>query len=337
MNFWTTSTCLPKQHLIVGTCSSFQSKTQIPKIRKPSRARDWWLLHHQSKTDAYMKSAPRWLESLHRSHLIVGLSVFSDMSNICFIVRSFPIFLMECKFIKECLLLSCVASFEDWSSIFRTRSFTLCKNDLDFNDMSDSATVLESISSSSTINLSVCSVNKLGRCSLTDFPVLRCCLVHELRGNWLSYLVFTGLFDAVEASTSGVLSLHRETKFIIGFDFAVTLSSPASSCVLFDTTSRQLVELKWLMLNTKDDSIHHVWNFPLSVCLRVGSWCQCIWCGSWGPNWFYRIINQEQLCGFWKHVSLPGFFPLQLSWSLLRCLQTHTTKLPDEKNWRLRE
>ena len=53
--------------------------------------------------------------------------------------------------IKECLLLSCVASFEDWSNIFRTRSFTLCKNDLDFNDMSDSATVTESISLSSTI------------------------------------------------------------------------------------------------------------------------------------------------------------------------------------------
>ena len=72
------------------------------------------------------------------------------MSNICFIVRSFPVFLMEFKFlklffprntdacniedknilhIKECLLLSCVASFEHWSSIFRTRSFTLFKND----------------------------------------------------------------------------------------------------------------------------------------------------------------------------------------------------------------
>ena len=88
------------------------------------------------------------------------------MSNICFIVRSLPVFLMECKLselffpmntndsnvedmniphIKECLLLSCVASFEDWSNIFRTRSFTLCKNDLDFNDMSDSASVSESI------------------------------------------------------------------------------------------------------------------------------------------------------------------------------------------------
>ena len=38
-------------------------------------------------------------------------------------------------------------------------------------------------------------------------------------------------------------------KFIIGFDFAVTLSSPASSCVLFDIASRLFMELIWLMLN----------------------------------------------------------------------------------------
>ena len=48
-----------------------------------------------------------------------------------------------------------------------------------------------------------------------------------------------GLSDAVEPSTSGVLSLHHETKFIIGYHFAVTLSSPASFCVLFDITSEQ--------------------------------------------------------------------------------------------------
>ena len=73
---------------------------------------------------------------------------------------------------KEWLLLSCVASFEDWCN----------ENDLDFNDMSDSVTVLESISSSSTINLSVCCVNKQGGCSLTNLTVLRCCSIHEHRG-----------------------------------------------------------------------------------------------------------------------------------------------------------
>ena len=58
-----------------------------------------------------------------------------------------------------------------------------------------------------------------------------------------------GFSDAVEASTARVLSLHRETKFIIGFDFAVTLSSPESFCVLFDITSEHSAELKWPMLN----------------------------------------------------------------------------------------
>ena len=87
----------------------------------------------------------------------------------------------------------------------------------------------------------------------------------------------------------------------------------------------------------KDDSIHHVWSFPLSVCLRVGFWCQCIWFGFWGPNWFDRTTNQEQLCGFWKHVSLSGFFPWWSSWSLLRCPQTQATKLLDAKIGRLRE
>ena len=43
------------------------------------------------------------------------------------------------------------------------------------------------------------------------------------------------------------------------------------------------------------------------------------------PKWFYRTTNQEQLSGFWKHVSLSGFFPWKSSWSLLRGLNTRTT------------
>ena len=48
---------------------------------------------------------------------------------------------------------------------------------------------------------------------------------------------------------SDPLRWHLDTKFIIGFDFAVTLSSLASSCVLFDIAFGLLMELKWLMLN----------------------------------------------------------------------------------------
>ena len=172
--------------------------------------------------------------------------------------------------IKECLLLSCIASFEDWSNIFRTRSFNLCKNDRDLNEMSHFVAVLESISSSPMTNLSVCWVNEPAGRSLTSLPVLGCCSVHELRGIWRSYLVFPGLSDAnaVEASTLGFLTLHRETKFIIGFDFAVTLSSPASSCVLFDITSRQLVELKCLKKKQTQKMIPFI-TCEISLCQYV--------------------------------------------------------------------
>ena len=39
----------------------------------------------------------------------------------------------------------CVASFDDWSNIFRNRSFYLYKNNQDINVRSDSVAVLESI------------------------------------------------------------------------------------------------------------------------------------------------------------------------------------------------
>ena len=70
--------------------------------------------------------------------------------------------------IQECLLLSRIASFEDWSNIFRTRSFTLCKNDRDFSERFDSATVPESISSS-MLNL-----------SSTGLSVLQCSILSSL-------------------------------------------------------------------------------------------------------------------------------------------------------------
>ena len=71
--------------------------------------------------------------------------------------------------IKERLSMSCIASFEDWSNVFRNRSFTLRKNDRDFNKRFDSVAVPESISSSSMTNLSVCWVNG---CPPTGLTVL---------------------------------------------------------------------------------------------------------------------------------------------------------------------
>ena len=47
--------------------------------------------------------------------------------------------------IIERLSMSCVASFDDWSNIFRNRSFTLFKNDRDFRERFDYVAVSEFI------------------------------------------------------------------------------------------------------------------------------------------------------------------------------------------------
>ena len=102
--------------------------------------------------------------------------------------------------------------------LFRTWSFTLWKNDLDPIDNSDS------VSSSSITNW-------CARCEqTTGLSVLSYFSACWLRGLWLSCLVFPGLSDAAEDSADGALSLLRAIKFIIGLDFAVTLSSPDSFC-----------------------------------------------------------------------------------------------------------
>ena len=52
--------------------------------------------------------------------------------------------------IIERLSMSCIASSEEGSNIFRNRSFTLFKNDRDLRERFDSVTVSESMSSSMT-------------------------------------------------------------------------------------------------------------------------------------------------------------------------------------------
>ena len=51
VNFWTTPIFVPKQNLIVCSRSSFQRIIQNLKIRRPLCARDWRLVHHQSKSN----------------------------------------------------------------------------------------------------------------------------------------------------------------------------------------------------------------------------------------------------------------------------------------------
>ena len=297
------------------------------------------------------------------------------MSNICFKVRSFPVFLTECNLseyffpmntdasnvedinvpqIIERVSMSCIASFEERSNIFRNRSFTLFKkNDRDFRERFHAAAVSESISSSMT-NLSCTGLPVLMLDISPDFHTWEyhlssmfhseefdelTSIVGFPRTFWLSDLVFSTQADAVDASTFGSLTRYRDTKFIMGFDFAVSLSSPASSCVLFDIALRQSMELKWLMLNK-----HKRWfrssrvKFPF-----VSVSCELVL----GVNVFdfdlgvqLDFIKQpikSNSAGSGKHVSLYDFFPLWSSWTLLRCLQTRTTKLPYREEFTFEE
>ena len=228
---------------------------------------------------------------------------FSNMSNIWFIVRLFNVILMERNFFAVivsheyrcvcCCLVLHLSSFRDWSNIFRNRSFTVCKSGLDSNDMSDSAAVSVSISSSSTINLSVCSCFR----HFNWFPLLRRPLFVSIPlwvAWWVSVLYKIFPFLAVAQSTISEVvdfqiwfsvSFRMQQKQVYSDSLRCIerpnswsasilmwlLSLPASFCLLFEITSRQLAELKWLMLKKfKDDSIHDVWHFLWLGCRQVG-------------------------------------------------------------------
>ena len=89
---------LPNQYLVVGSRSSFQSITQNLKIRKPSRARDWWFLHHRLKIIVSMQNPP-WLIVFTPIHLIwlFGYQLFRYVEHLFHCEILFLFFLMECK------------------------------------------------------------------------------------------------------------------------------------------------------------------------------------------------------------------------------------------------
>ena len=74
-----------------------------------------------------------------------------------------------------------------------------------------------------------------------------------------------------------------------------SVSSPESFCVLFDITSEQSVELKWLMLN-KPKRWFHSSRVKLPLVSMSASWFLV-------SMYLTRITAEGQLCGSWKHVS----------------------------------
>ena len=163
------------------------------------------------------------------------------------------------------------------------------------------------------------------------------CQVIQLNSRDLDYHNFfsPGVLKSRDDTCDGALAI----RFITGRDFAVTRSSPDSCWARFDIAAVQPVELKWLILKKHNKWFHSSRvKFPL---VRISAnWffgVDVLDLDFWSPSWFDRTTNQAQLCGSWKHVSLWDSFLQWSSWSLLRCPQTHTTKLFDAKTGRLRE
>ena len=179
--------------------------------------------------------------------------------------------------IMERLSMSCIASSGEWSNIFRNRSFTLFKNDRDLREKFDSVAVSESISSSMT-NLS--------------YTTCRQCSILRSLMSWRPSQVSPFLVAA--HLTSSEVRSDFQIWFSPGFPMQSrqARSDPSRGIVIPNSSSALI--LLWLFLhlhllvffstslqdkwwnwngwcwtNTKDDSIHHVWNFTLSVCLRL--------------------------------------------------------------------
>ena len=84
----------------------------------------------------------------------------------------------------------------------------------------------------------------------------------------------------MEDSATGVLSLHRETKFILGFDFAVTPSSPESFSCSFRHHFRTLCRTEVAHVKRRQKMIPFI-TPPWSACLRVGFWCKMFGLDFW--------------------------------------------------------
>ena len=261
--------------------------------------------------------------------------------------------------IIECSSLSFVLSFEDCFCLFRTWSFTLCKNDLDPNDNSDS------VPSSSITNW-------CARCEqTTGLPVLSsifffqnevscshernvfehttgCSAVSKQRvspfyrtsqradseefdfRDWYS----TKLSDAVEDSADGALSLLRAIRFILGLDFAVTRSSPDSCWIRFAIAAEQTVELKWLILNKLQQMIPLI-TCEISFVSMSASWFLVSMYLIWILESRLIRSNNQSRATLWvlETCLIVGLLPLISSWSLLHCPQNTYNKASWREDW----
>ena len=252
--------------------------------------------------------------------------------------------------------MSCIAFSGERSNIFRNRSFTLFKKDRDFREMFDSMAVSESISISMT-NLSYTGLPVLVFDISPDFHtwenhLSQCSILSSLM-SWRPTRVSPYLF-AAHLSSSEVRS-DIQIWFSPGFpmqsrqarsDPSHNIGIPNSSSALillwlflhlhllvFFSTSLQDYWWNWngwCWTNTTNDSIHHVWNFPLSACLRVGFWCQCIWFGFRRSNLI--LSNNQSSATLWvlETCLIVGLLP----WMIILITASLSSNTNNKASWR---
>ena len=222
--------------------------------------------------------------------------------------------------LKERLSMSCIESSGERSNILRNRSFTLCKNDRDL----EKGSILWRWQNPYQYRWPTC--QKQVSPFLFSTFVITVPLIPRAQKYLTCISGFPGFPMQSRQARSDPLRCIARQKFIIGFDFPLTLSSPASSCVLFDTTSRQLVELKWLMLNKHKRWFHsscmnfHFVNMSASWFLVS---VYLIWILV--SQWFDRTTNQSRATLWVRETCLiVGLLPFHNHFNYSASLSSNT-------------
>ena len=140
---------------------------------------------------------------------------------------------------------------------------------------------------------------------------------------WLGALSIPGQFDALELCAVEELATVFETRFDVGLDFSIIISSLVPSCILFDIVGGQLAELKMLILNKRRRWFHSS-RVKLPFVRMSASWflvsTYLIWI--FGP-WLILSNNQSSATlsvrGHVSHCGTSAFW--WSSWSPLHYLK----------------
>ena len=156
----------------------------------------------------------------------------------------------------------------------------------------------------------------------------------DQRSQTLWRLVFTPPRATKHGLAFAIGEPSFEVVFWPGFDMALCFLTWSSERKSLKWLQEYIEKLKWLMLNKWSRWFHSSrLKFPFVSMSASWFWVSFFfWFASRFPNLSCHTANQEQLCGFWTHVSSLDFVLWLSFWSRLHCPQKCTTETHLEKN-----